>query len=845
MKKSYLSLLIAFMFSSFAISQTYRATVASGNWNNTATWQGGVLPGSGETPVITAGHTVTYNISSGAFAGIIINGHLNLDQSGTHTLQSTKNIEVYGKLTMQATSFTDYQLIQFINIDEDDFVGGGENIVATDVGLWVMDTGRLHLDGSAGYALGKTPWVNASGSISTSQNTVGTAFTPLNWKSGDVIAIAPTQAPSVGDDYFLGFDNASLTAHVTSASLQLSSATVYPHPQVNSQWTAEIMNLSRPVRIEGTATGRSHIFIRSSKPHFISNAEFRYLGPRKDINNDGHKELVPGRYGLHFHHCEEGTRGTVVQNCVMRQVYNHAYVPHGSHGMVFRKNIAYDVTETPFWWDEGHVSHDIMWDSNLVALAKFVPHAISAPLPNGSPSFAVSAFQLGMGDGDTANNNIAIATTGRYEVMGAYNWEADNEGVWEFKNNLAHNCEGALRVWQNTAKSHVIENFVAYHNGEGIFHGAYVNNYRYVGGTLYGSSFIAHAGCDHSGRMRIENMTINAAGLPYGIQMIESPVSSALPMLVRNCTITGYTIAALTDSSDDETHAADIIQTNGTFIVDPAAGSGEVLRIQPVSGQPVQKTTLGTVNIAKFAPTIWGDGTGLKGEYFNNTDFTDPAFTRTDHYVNVPEWTIGIEHYALENDLTYSVRWTGQVQPQYTTNYKFRLGSGGGHRLWVNDSLIIDSWEDHYPGEFESGYIALTAGEKYNIKLEYFNEDERSGINLFWECDSLESFSPGGEYIPQSQLWPTMGSSLRVMKPATKTVAAATAVRDLIVPTFVKNSIVVQSPKEAAYVVYDLGGRLVNAGKLRQGINYIPVSGASNGMLLLKVDNRLFKVIKH
>jgi hypothetical protein len=141
--------------------------------------------------------------------------------------------------------------------------------------------------------------------------------------------------------------------------------------------------------------------------------------------------------------------------------------------------------------------------------------------------------------------------------------------------------------------------------------------------------------------------------------------------------------------------------------------------------------------------------------------------------------------------------------------------------------------------------VPLTAGEKYNIKLEYFNEDERSGINLYWESDSLDLFSPGGEYIPQSQLWPVMGSSfLRTTRqPQTKTAAPVQA-SDVIVPTFVNNNIIVKSPREAYYTVHDLNGTLVNRGKIRQGVNYIPVNNRASGILILKVDNQLFKLIK-
>jgi hypothetical protein len=833
MRKNILVLLLVPLISFTVTAQTYRATVAGGNWNNPAIWQGGVLPATTETPVITAGHTVVYNVSSGTFAGIVVNGHLSLTDTGNHVLQSTQNIVIHGQLNMAVSGWDKYQLIRFTGINENNYAGGGDTVQASDIGLWVVDTGRLNLDGRPTPGSGKTPYVNASGGITTGQSTISLNQTPANWKSGDDVAIAPTQSPSVGDDYILGFDNASLTANVTSSSVSLNATTAYPHPQVNSSWTAEVFNLTRPLRIEGTATGRAHIFIKSSKPQFISHVAFRYLGPRKDINADGFKELVMGRYGLHIHHCMDGSRGSVVENCVMRDVDNHCFVPHMSHGIAFKKNIAYNCTETPFWWDRSEATHDILWDSNLVAYAKFVPHALQLPFEDEEPGFSASCFELGMGDGNIATNNIAIASTGDSHAGGAFNWEANNEGVWTFKNNLAHNAVAGIRVWQNTTKNHVIENFIAYYNGEAIFHGAYANSYRYIGGSLYGNPVIAKAASSHSSRVRFENMTINAAGLPYAFIMVESPLSSATPMLIRNCSITGYSTAALVDQCTGEKHSADIIQSTGTFTVDAAASDSEVIRIQPTSGQSTKVTTAGTTNISNFAPTIWGDGTGLKGDYYNNTDFTSFAFTRTDSYIGFSEWSSGV-HYAIDDE-TYSVRWTGQIQPQYTEKYLFSLGSGGGHRLWVNNVLLIDSWEDHYPDDFSGDSILLTAGEKYDITLEYFNEDERTGINLYWNSQTLNHFSPGGEYVPQSQLWPASGSrkSTGVIAQNPSNLVSG----EFIIPTIVKNNILVKSPKETAYTIYDLTGRMMMKGKIIKGYNYIPAGSMAQGMLLLKVQN--------
>src|SRR6185295_6471473 len=47
-----------------------------------------------------------------------------------------------------------------------------------------------------------------------------------------------------------------------------------------------------------------------------------------------------------------------------------------------------------------------------------------------------------------------------------------------------------------------------------------------------------------------------------------------------------------------------------------------------------------------------------------------------------------------------------------------------------------------------SGAINLVAGQKYDVKIEFYNGDARSGMSLMWESKSLPR-----EYVPQSQLY--------------------------------------------------------------------------------------------
>jgi hypothetical protein len=141
-----------------------------------------------------------------------------------------------------------------------------------------------------------------------------------------------------------------------------------------------------------------------------------------------------------------------------------------------------------------------------------------------------------------------------------------------------------------------------------------------------------------------------------------------------------------------------------------------------------------------------GTTEGLKGEYYDNKDFTNLKLTRTDAMVNF-DWGSSSPDSSIEAE-TFSVRWTGQVQPRYSETYTFYTTSNDGVRLWVNGKLVIDNWTEHTPTE-NSGTITLTSGQKYDIKMEYFEGSGTSVAKLLWSSPSQVK-----EIISQSQLYP-------------------------------------------------------------------------------------------
>ena len=154
-------------------------------------------------------------------------------------------------------------------------------------------------------------------------------------------------------------------------------------------------------------------------------------------------------------------------------------------------------------------------------------------------------------------------------------------------------------------------------------------------------------------------------------------------------------------------------------------------------------TTASFVNSA-----LLGNGTGLTGAYYSNQAKTfnnPPTLTRTDATVNF-DWGTGSPADGISTD-NFTVRWTGSVQPVLSDTYTFYATTDDGVRLWINNHLLIDNWHTQAPTE-ASGSIAMIGQQRYNIRMEYYEEARGAMASLSWSTPSMEK-----TIIPQSQLY--------------------------------------------------------------------------------------------
>jgi autotransporter family porin len=98
-------------------------------------------------------------------------------------------------------------------------------------------------------------------------------------------------------------------------------------------------------------------------------------------------------------------------------------------------------------------------------------------------------------------------------------------------------------------------------------------------------------------------------------------------------------------------------------------------------------------------------------------------------------------------------------------------------RLWVNSQQIVNNWTNHAPTE-NRGTIALTAGQQYTIKLEYYENTGGAALKLEWS-----SPSQARQVIPQSQLYPSAQTTPTTPPAPTATPAPTTQPTATPLPT--------------------------------------------------------------
>jgi YVTN family beta-propeller protein len=121
---------------------------------------------------------------------------------------------------------------------------------------------------------------------------------------------------------------------------------------------------------------------------------------------------------------------------------------------------------------------------------------------------------------------------------------------------------------------------------------------------------------------------------------------------------------------------------------------------------------------------------GLSGQYFANITLSGtPALTRAEAVSF--NWGTGAPGTGVAAD-NFSVRWTGQIVAPVSGSYRVRTETDDGVRVWVGGTQVINNWTDHGPTLDTSAPIAMIAGQRYDVRMEYYERGGGAVARLSW-----------------------------------------------------------------------------------------------------------------
>jgi hypothetical protein len=385
----------------------------------------------------------------------------------------------------------------------------------------MVGLGRLDAHGTP-----KTPWTRATGSIPAGATTFQ-VLDATGWQVGDEIVVTATVDRSVSS-FWSKDDRRTITA-INGNTVTVGAALTNAHPAVTfsgATYTAEVLNLTRDVRIEGTPGGRAHIvFLHQGHAGFsqvgISHVELSHLCPVK--NGTG----VTGRYALHYHHAHDTTDGIAVTGVVAHNCGGHIFVAHQSNGITFDRCISHDTAERAYWWDQSEASDRIVYDRCVASRIQTF---------TGPERFTSAGFFLNKTTEPLTSRCVGCVATGIDGTSdpNGFFWDNASVGVWTFQDCVAHNIrDQGIRVWQNSNEQmHPLDRTRIYHCGRGIDHGAYSNSYRYHDLHIHGcgTGIVQRAG-SHQGGQQWHDVLVTAC--PTTLIIGDGPVDALSPIDFR------------------------------------------------------------------------------------------------------------------------------------------------------------------------------------------------------------------------------------------------------------------------------------------------------------------------
>ena len=378
----------------------------SGDWTDSRTWGGGMVPGNLARVLIPQGQVVTVDGQISERIKIIrIDGKLRFSSSTDTALRVETIVQSpTGELEIGTASSPIPPTVRstITIIDEGDIVPMSDQ--------W--EKGLILMGKTVVYGAAKTSWLRVRSNPARGATTVSLEAPPSGWDAGDRVVIAGTDPNDAGSD------EVAVIQSVSDMTVTLSAPLTKDHLSPAPDLRVHVANLTRNVVIESESApnpmDRGHIMFMGTHDVDFNNVRIHKMGrTRKDIPLDdwfiGEDDMftaagsarknVRGRYSIHFHRggAHPNLTPARVAGCVVEDDPGWAYANHSSY-VNFDQNVSYNVIGGAFQTESGD---ELGSFTNNIAIRTVNPaYPIRMEFPENAPDVRENAQDFAFqGDG--------------------------------------------------------------------------------------------------------------------------------------------------------------------------------------------------------------------------------------------------------------------------------------------------------------------------------------------------------------------------------------------------------------------------------------------------------------
>lgn len=193
-----------------------------------------------------------------------------------------------------------------------------------------------------------------------------------------------------------------------------------------------------------------------------------------------------------------------------------------------------------------------------------------------------------------------------------------------------------------------------------------------------------------------------------------------------------------------------------------ANGGGMILNVGPAGDGQIP--LLQQERLLQLGNWLQVNGEAIYGTraYKKHVEEKEITINRIDSTINF-NWVRNSPDPRIRVD-NFTAEWNGYISPNYSEEYTFTAKADDGVRVWINNQLIIDQWnkQDQTLDGFVQGAetsqthtskIKLKKGQKYPIRVAYFEDVQNASIEVKWSSKSQSE-----EIIPYANLYTDNGA---------------------------------------------------------------------------------------